>query len=178
PKRRKPGSPATHAALGERGGSAGFLTRHGGIRRCVRPIVRPLRARVMTPLVVLDARAAYARRRYIRHWYISCTVWGAVGKPSRAPAERPRRTVQRTRFRTMPVKRISVDKVEIGMYVSSLDRPWRETPFLFQGFLVREQEEVDQLRRLCRHVFILLPDRSEERRVGRECRCGGVAGPK
>jgi len=116
----------------------------------------------MTPLVVLDARAAYARRRYIRHWYISCTVWGAVGKPSRAPAEGPRRTVQRTRFRTMPVKRISVDEVEIGMYVSSLDRPWRETPFLFQGFLVREQEEVDQLRRLCRHVFILLPDEEIE----------------
>jgi HD-GYP domain-containing protein (c-di-GMP phosphodiesterase class II) len=58
----------------------------------------------------------------------------------------------------MPVKKISVDDVEIGMYVSSLDRPWRETPFLFQGFLIREQEEVDQLKQLCRHVFILLPD--------------------
>jgi HD-GYP domain-containing protein (c-di-GMP phosphodiesterase class II) len=58
----------------------------------------------------------------------------------------------------MAVQRISVDDVEIGMYVSSLDRPWRETPFLFQGFLIRAQEEVDQLKNLCRHVFILLPD--------------------
>jgi HD-GYP domain-containing protein (c-di-GMP phosphodiesterase class II) len=62
----------------------------------------------------------------------------------------------------MAVEKISVDELEIGMYVSSLDRPWRETPFLFQGFLVREQEEVDQIRKLCRHIFILLPDEEIE----------------
>jgi HD-GYP domain-containing protein (c-di-GMP phosphodiesterase class II) len=58
----------------------------------------------------------------------------------------------------MAVKKISTDEIEIGMYISSLDRPWKETPFLFQGFLIREQEEVDQLKQLCRDVFILLPD--------------------
>ena len=31
-------------------------------------------------------------------------------------------------------KKISVDALEIGMYVSGLDRPWLETPFLFQGY--------------------------------------------
>ncbi|OGT22068.1 MAG: hypothetical protein A2V90_09825 [Gammaproteobacteria bacterium RBG_16_57_12] len=40
------------------------------------------------------------------------------------------------------------------MYVSSLDRPWLETPFLFQGFPVKSQEDIDQLRRYCKFVYI------------------------
>ena len=49
---------------------------------------------------------------------------------------------------------IDVDRLAIGMYVAELDRPWLETPFLFQGFLVTEQAEVDTLRRLCKRVRI------------------------
>ncbi len=40
------------------------------------------------------------------------------------------------------------------MYVSVLDRPWLETPFLFQGFLIREQGEIDELRKHCKRVLI------------------------
>ena len=40
------------------------------------------------------------------------------------------------------------------MYVSRLDRPWLETPFLFQGFEIRDQSEVAELQRHCRYVFI------------------------
>ena len=40
------------------------------------------------------------------------------------------------------------------MYVSELDRPWLETPFLFQGFHIRNQEEIDALRAHCRHVVV------------------------
>ena len=40
------------------------------------------------------------------------------------------------------------------MYVSELDRPWLETPFLFQGFYIRNQEEIDALRAYCRHVVV------------------------
>jgi HD-GYP domain-containing protein (c-di-GMP phosphodiesterase class II) len=49
---------------------------------------------------------------------------------------------------------IAVDRLSIGMYVAELDRPWLETPFLFQGFRVTEQDEVDTLRRLCKRVRI------------------------
>ena len=49
---------------------------------------------------------------------------------------------------------IDVAKIKIGMYVSELDRPWLETPFLFQGFLIREQDEIDELRKLCKQVVI------------------------
>ena len=40
------------------------------------------------------------------------------------------------------------------MYVSKLDRPWLETPFIFQGFEVREQAEIDMLQRYCSIVYI------------------------
>ncbi len=40
------------------------------------------------------------------------------------------------------------------MYVAELDRPWRETPFLFQGFEIHTLEELDRLKSLCKHVYI------------------------
>jgi len=38
--------------------------------------------------------------------------------------------------------------------VSRLDRPWVETPFLFQGFLVRETSQIDSTKKYCKHVYI------------------------
>jgi HD-GYP domain-containing protein (c-di-GMP phosphodiesterase class II) len=49
---------------------------------------------------------------------------------------------------------IDVSKLAEGMYVSKLDRPWLETPFIFQGFEIREQEEIDMLQRYCSVVYI------------------------
>jgi len=40
-----------------------------------------------------------------------------------------------------------------GMYVSSLDRPWLETPFPFQGFAVTD-EDIRQLNGLCKYVYV------------------------
>jgi HD-GYP domain-containing protein (c-di-GMP phosphodiesterase class II) len=40
------------------------------------------------------------------------------------------------------------------MYVSSLDRPWLETPFVFQGFEIREQSEIEMLQKYCSTVYI------------------------
>jgi len=62
----------------------------------------------------------------------------------------------------MPVKKISSDEVEIGMVVSSLDRPWSETTFLFQGFQARTQSDIDQLKQQSRHVYIMVPDEEIE----------------
>jgi HD-GYP domain-containing protein (c-di-GMP phosphodiesterase class II) len=47
------------------------------------------------------------------------------------------------------------------MYVSELDRPWLETPFLFQGFFIRNQEETQALRAHCRHVIVDCGDDAE-----------------
>jgi HD-GYP domain-containing protein (c-di-GMP phosphodiesterase class II) len=40
------------------------------------------------------------------------------------------------------------------MYVSQLDRPWLETPFLFQGFFVDSNEVLAKLREHCKSVFV------------------------
>ncbi|TDT41656.1 HD-GYP domain-containing protein (c-di-GMP phosphodiesterase class II) [Halospina denitrificans] len=51
-------------------------------------------------------------------------------------------------------KKFLVQELEIGMFVANLDRPWHETPFPIQGFYIRNQQEIDQLIRCCRHVFV------------------------
>ena len=51
-------------------------------------------------------------------------------------------------------KKIPVEDLRPGMYVSELDRHWRDTPFLFQGFEITSEEEIGELKRHCKHVFI------------------------
>lgn len=53
-----------------------------------------------------------------------------------------------------PLRKVDVDGLRVGMYVSSLDRPWLETPFLFQGFFIRNDNEIEDLRRYCEFVEI------------------------
>jgi putative nucleotidyltransferase with HDIG domain len=55
---------------------------------------------------------------------------------------------------TANTRQIDVDGLRIGMYVSQLDRPWLETPFLFQGFCIRSNNEIDELRQHCDYVQI------------------------
>jgi HD-GYP domain-containing protein (c-di-GMP phosphodiesterase class II) len=62
----------------------------------------------------------------------------------------------------MPVKKIQSSEVELGMYIARLDRPWSETPFLFQGFEVHNQEEIENLHRLTEYVYIMVPDEEIE----------------
>jgi HD-GYP domain-containing protein (c-di-GMP phosphodiesterase class II) len=53
-----------------------------------------------------------------------------------------------------PKRNIDVELLRIGMYVSELDRPWLETPFLFQGFHIRTDNEIHELQRYCTTVEI------------------------
>ncbi|MEE3118954.1 MAG: HD-GYP domain-containing protein [Pseudomonadota bacterium] len=49
---------------------------------------------------------------------------------------------------------IDVDELSIGMHVVRLDRPWEDTNFLIQGFVIRDNEEILALQAQCHHVFI------------------------
>lgn len=51
-------------------------------------------------------------------------------------------------------KQIPVGELHFGMYVAELDRPWTETPFMFQGFYLRSAQQLAALRKFCRHVFV------------------------
>ena len=55
-------------------------------------------------------------------------------------------------------RKLGVEQLKVGMYISELDRPWRETPFLFQGFEIRSEDEIRELQRYCRHVYIETPE--------------------
>lgn len=54
----------------------------------------------------------------------------------------------------MATKKVDVRDLKQGMYVARLDRPWEDTPFLFQGFRIEKDEDLSQLRSLCRYVHI------------------------
>jgi len=53
-------------------------------------------------------------------------------------------------------KQIAIDAASVtkGMYVSKLDRPWLETPFIFQGFEIKEHAEIALLQKHCAIVYI------------------------
>lgn len=54
----------------------------------------------------------------------------------------------------MKRQKIDVKELAVGMYVAELDRPWLDTPFLFQGFPITTQEEIATLQRYCSFVYI------------------------
>jgi HD-GYP domain-containing protein (c-di-GMP phosphodiesterase class II) len=51
-------------------------------------------------------------------------------------------------------KNVPVAELQFGMYVSALDRPWTDTPFLFQGFLLTTEAQLETLRKFCTSVFV------------------------
>ena len=51
-------------------------------------------------------------------------------------------------------KKIDVRDIQLGMYIAELDRPWLETPFMFQGFELRSADAAQKLRELCKYVWI------------------------
>jgi len=50
--------------------------------------------------------------------------------------------------------KIATADLEIGMYVSGLDRPWLDTPFATQGLFIQSAREIEQLRQYCDHVLV------------------------
>lgn len=51
-------------------------------------------------------------------------------------------------------KQTPVGDLQIGMFVTDLDRPWTDTPFLLQGFLIEDDEQLAQLREHCKSVTV------------------------
>ncbi len=51
-------------------------------------------------------------------------------------------------------EKVAVGQLELGMYVSDLDRPWEGTPFMLQGFVLDDEEDLRKLRSLCQFVYV------------------------
>ncbi|MDD3329272.1 MAG: HD-GYP domain-containing protein [Zoogloea sp.] len=67
---------------------------------------------------------------------------------------------------------VAAADLRIGMFVAELDRPWLESPFLMQGFVIEDDATLAQLRGLCRFVHV---DRS--RSVGDAWRAADESKP-
>lgn len=50
--------------------------------------------------------------------------------------------------------RVHVSELALGMHVVRLDRPWEDTNFLLQGFVIRDPEQIHALQSQCEFVFI------------------------
>ena len=50
--------------------------------------------------------------------------------------------------------KVDTEHLGIGMYVSKLDRPWTETPYLLQGFFIKEQADIDEVKKYSKFVFV------------------------
>lgn len=73
------------------------------------------------------------------------------------------RKVKRERKQPPPVNNVfsslervytPVNQLQLGMYITELDRPWLDTPFLFQGFELKTPGEIRVVREICDYVFI------------------------
>ena len=54
----------------------------------------------------------------------------------------------------MRLVEMSAMSLQPGMFVADLDRPWLETPFAVQGFVVRDQEEVLYIAKYVDNVYV------------------------
>lgn len=71
----------------------------------------------------------------------------------------------------MATKVLTTD-LKVGMFVADLDRPWVDTPFLLQGFIIEDDEQIAALQAHCEYVII---DRA--RSVGDQFEAAPSGGP-
>lgn len=59
-----------------------------------------------------------------------------------------------TTFSASFTTRIETRLLKLGMYVSKLDRPWEDTPFLLQGFVIQHPDQISEIKEYCDFVYI------------------------
>src|SRR5574342_922971 len=51
-------------------------------------------------------------------------------------------------------KSVPVSELRFGMYIAELDRPWTDTPFRFQGFVLSSEQQLEALKKYCKTVVV------------------------
>ena len=52
------------------------------------------------------------------------------------------------------ITKVTTVELKVGMFVAELDRPWTETPFLLQGFVIETDKQILALQKYCKYVII------------------------
>jgi len=63
-------------------------------------------------------------------------------------------TLQQHKIDERETVKIPVGELRVGMFVSELDRPWLETPFLLQGFELKTEQDILAVQAVCEYVYI------------------------
>jgi hypothetical protein len=50
--------------------------------------------------------------------------------------------------------RVECTDLSVGMYVCDLDRPWLDSPFLIQGFYIKDNLDINTVRDMCAYVHV------------------------
>ncbi|MDG1311945.1 MAG: DUF3391 domain-containing protein [Porticoccaceae bacterium] len=50
--------------------------------------------------------------------------------------------------------KVFIHELKVGMYVSALDKPWAETPFPIQGFVIKNGVDISRVKAYCDYVFV------------------------
>ncbi len=66
----------------------------------------------------------------------------------------------------MAHREVPVEFLEFGMFVAKLDRPWTETPFVYQGFVLQTEQQIEALKKYCKVVYVD-PEKRQEVRAPR-----------
>ena len=51
-------------------------------------------------------------------------------------------------------EKIEVSRLALGMYIAELDKPWIDTPFMLQGFLLDDPADLETLISICQFVYV------------------------
>ena len=49
---------------------------------------------------------------------------------------------------------VPVGLLKVGMYIAAVDRPWLDTPFAVQGFMIDNEADIDYVAAHCAHVYV------------------------
>ena len=52
------------------------------------------------------------------------------------------------------LEKTPVSQLDIGMFVAELDRPWLGTPFMLEGLLIEDDEQIAIMKSLCEFVYV------------------------
>jgi HD-GYP domain-containing protein (c-di-GMP phosphodiesterase class II) len=50
--------------------------------------------------------------------------------------------------------KVFIHELELGMFVSALDKPWAETPFPIQGFVMKTSADISRVKAYCDYVYV------------------------
>lgn len=50
--------------------------------------------------------------------------------------------------------KVNASALEVGMFICDLDRPWVDSPFLLQGFLLENPNDIETVQQVCDYVYV------------------------